>query len=167
MNICAGLQDHRGRCHSLSTSGSGRCRPILCKCLAALFFTGLISGGVGAEPYAEGQICRYDARDKEPESVLQIGAIETVEDLGTIYHISVRDVRIDLPNNRTLSYLNHLPFALEGLEMSELVCGSIEPINPQIYGGIKAWRDQQGGVFDTSVKQAVQFVSDTVNGVNR
>jgi hypothetical protein len=80
-----------------------------------------------------------------------------VPKLGEIVHISVSAIRVPMGTTR----IGHLPMSREAMDRSvlELVGSSSAPLD---LGGYNAWNEAKGGVFTTSVSEALDFVREAI-----
>ncbi|HEX8550130.1 MAG TPA: hypothetical protein VF681_01110 [Abditibacteriaceae bacterium] len=76
-----------------------------------------------ASRFVAGQVCRYHTRDLEPDSTLIMCRVETVRE-ETVIHISLRDVRVRVPNapDGYSRVIGHMPIAEMALEASVTSC---------------------------------------------
>ena len=118
------------------------------------------------ESFQAGQEWNYQARVQDANSTLLVGAVEDHPQLGRIVHITVRNVRVRNPhaNGGYSTVIGHIPISEAALRdsVTELVASGKQ--TGDVAEGIKTWREAQGGVFTTSVSQAVQYVEDVLVG---
>ena len=136
--------------------------------LAAL---GLVATATSASAhnYKEGQIWAYHTRPSESASTLLINKIEPNKKLGSIFHISVLNVRVvnTKVNGGATTELPHFPVSLETLKKSTTkLVGTSKP-NPDYIEGYKVWREAfdagEAGIFTISVSEIVGFIESVVN----
>lgn len=103
--------------------------------------------------FSPGQVWTFRLDAGEPAATLTVLKVETLAKLGDVVHISVSAVRV--PGGVTP--IGHLPMARGALNESviELVRADKSPID---LGGYEAWKNAKGGVFTTSVSDAMNFV---------
>lgn len=107
--------------------------------------------------FSPGQVWTFHLDPSEPQATLTILKVETLEKLGEVVHISVSAVRV--PGGVTR--IGHLPMSGAALRNSvvELVGTDNAPAD---LGGYEQWKRAKGGVFTTSVSDAMSFVRQTI-----
>ena len=107
--------------------------------------------------FTPGQVWTFQLDPGEPAATLTILKVETLEKIGDVVHISVSAVRV--PSGVTR--IGHLPLSRAALEKSvvELVRTDSGPAD---LGGYEAWKRAKGGVFTTSVSDAMSFVRQAI-----
>ncbi len=121
------------------------------------------------EKFEVGQVWKYQAREGEAESTLQILKIEKFADQESFIHVSVKGLHVKNPNGETgvSETIQHLPFARKAIAKSvtELVSSKTEIADFE--EGYETWKKAydagEGGVFSISVAEAVAFVEKTLN----
>jgi len=111
-----------------------------------------------------GQRWSYRTRPQEPESTLIIGRVENDPKLGSVIHVSVIGLRLKNPRAEGGfgNVAAHLPISPKALRDSVIArVGDAVP-DADFERGYAMWRDAGGGVFTVSVREAVQFVEDTL-----
>jgi hypothetical protein len=119
--------------------------------------------------FQPGQVWRYHARPGEEGSTLTVFKVETHPELGTIVHVSVGGVRVRSPlaPNGYAGEIGHLPFAEAAVLGS--VTDRVQDGAPTDAGeeGYRQWRRAfeagKGGVFTTSVAEAVGFIEQAIS----
>lgn len=103
--------------------------------------------------FSPGQVWRFRLDAGEPPATLTILKVETLEKLGDVVHISVSAVRV--PGGVT--QIGHLPMSKAALDESviELVRTDKSPVDLK---GYETWKRAKGGVFTTTVSDALSFV---------
>lgn len=118
--------------------------------------------------FLPGQVWRYRARPGEESSTLTILRVETHPSLGVIVHVAVGGVRVRSPYaaGGYAGEIGHLPFAEEAVRRS--VTALVRDGAPTDAGeeGYREWRRAfdagSGGVFTTSVAEAVAYVEQAI-----
>jgi hypothetical protein len=118
--------------------------------------------------FQPGQVWRYRARPGEEDSTLTVLKVETHPELGVIVHVAVSGVRVRNPlaPSGYAGEIGHLPFAEEAVLDS--VTDRVQGGAPTGAGeeGYREWRRAfdagEGGVFTTSVAEAVGFIEQAL-----
>jgi hypothetical protein len=107
--------------------------------------------------FKPGQVWTFQLDPSEPAATLTILKVETLEKIGDVVHISVSAVRV--PGGVTR--IGHLPLSRAAVEKSvvELIRTDSAPTD---LGGYEAWKSAKGGVFTTSVGDAMSFVRQAI-----
>lgn len=107
--------------------------------------------------FSPGQVWTFRLDAREPPATLTVLKVETLENLGDVVHISVSAVRVPAGITR----IGHLPMSRAALDNSviQLVRTDESPIE---LGGYDAWKKAKGGVFKTSVGDAMSFVRQAI-----
>jgi hypothetical protein len=126
-----------------------------------LLLIGGISMAAGApsqkHDFAPGQVWTFHLDPGEPAATLTILKVETLEKLGDVVHISVSAVRV--PGGVT--GIGHLPMSRSALDRSVVKLVGTEDRPPDL-GGYETWKSAKGGVFTTSVSEAMNFVRQAI-----
>lgn len=148
---------------SFTVRGRGTMRSLL----VAIILSAMVSGAF-AHDYAVGQVWTYHVRPADAGSTLQINKIEKDPKLGTIYHISVFDLRIASPiaPGGFIRELPHLPVSQQTLDKS------VESLMPQparavdYAPGYGAWRlafdAGRGGIYTISVAEIIDLLAQSM-----
>lgn len=133
--------------------------------------TGLLSmfGFAKASEYSEGQVWAYETRPGEEKSTVLINKVEAHAQLGRIFHISIREVRVK--NRHTeggiTTDLPHFPVSEETLTKSVTTLVGKQPPNPDYVQGYKTWKEAfdagKAGVFTISVSEIVSIIEEAIN----
>lgn len=119
--------------------------------------------------FAEGQVWEYHNRAGEPGSTLLINRIEIEPNIGEVFHISVRDVRVKNARapDAVSTELPHFPVSRTTLESSVTTLLGHAPANPEYLEGYTTWRaafeDGDAGVFTLPVREIVDVIETTIN----
>ena len=107
--------------------------------------------------FSPGQVWTFYLDPSEPAATLTVLKVETLEKIGDVVHISVSPVRV--PGRVTR--IGHLPMSRAALDKSviELVKTDSAPAE---LGGYEQWKRAKGGVFTTSVSDAMSFVRQAI-----
>lgn len=139
------------------------------KSLLALI-AGILSVGASAGEYQAGQVWEYQTRPGEEASRLYIVRVDSHETLGNIYHIFVKGVHIKNPHieGGIQTQLPHAPVDQKTLDASLTKLIKTTHSLPDITEGYNVWKESfdsgEGGVFNISVKQIIQYIEDVVGG---
>jgi hypothetical protein len=123
---------------------------------------------VTARDFVAGQLWSYHTRPGEEASLVLIDLVETVPNLGAVYHISV--LRVHLPSwkddSRPETDLPHFPVLKETLEKSLVAhVGERAPLE-DYRRGYEIWRDAfnagKAGAFNISVAEIIDVVEQNV-----
>jgi len=107
--------------------------------------------------FSPGQVWTFHLDSGEPAATLTILKVETLEKIGEVVHISVSAVR--MPGGVTS--IGHLPMSRDALERSVVKLVRTENGPPDL-GGYETWKSAKGGVFTTTVSEAMSFVRKAV-----
>jgi hypothetical protein len=130
----------------------------------AFFFLLLVGGLVmaadtssQAHKFSPGQVWTFHIDPGEPAATLTILKVETLEKIGDVIHISVSAARV--PGG--ITRIGHLPMSRAALDKSvvELVKTDSAPMD---LAGYEQWKRANGGVFTTSVSEAMSFVRQAI-----
>ena len=113
--------------------------------------------GSQAHDFRPGQVWTFHLDPSEPAATLTVLKVETLEKLGIVVHISVSAVRV--PGGVTS--VGHLPMARAALDKSVVKLVRIDSAPPDL-GGYEEWKRAKGGVFTTSVSDAMSFVRQAI-----
>lgn len=122
-----------------------------------------------AQQFMEGQVWEYTSRPTESGSTLLINKVESDPQLGTIFHISVRAVKVKnkrAPSGITTD-LPHFPVSARTLQSSVTKLLRTESPNPAYLEGYATWRrafdEGKAGIFTISVAEIVETVETSIN----
>jgi hypothetical protein len=107
--------------------------------------------------FAAGQVWTFRLDPKEPPATLTVLRVETLASIGDVVHISVSAIRT--PTGVT--QVGHLPMSKSAMDKSvlELVRTDAGPMD---LAGYETWKKAKGGVFTTSVSEALEFVREAM-----
>jgi len=109
--------------------------------------------------FRPGQVWQYKTRPNDDASTLTILKIETLPKQGTIIHIRIDRIRIRNCKGGPEPDTLHIPFTRHAVERSVTKLVK-EGIVPEFQAGYDAWKNACGGVYTTSVADAVQGIED-------
>jgi hypothetical protein len=109
------------------------------------------------EGFSPGQVWTFKLDPSEPAATLTILKVEKLEKIGDVVHISVSAVRV--PGG--VMRINHLPFSRKALEKSVVKLVGAESV-PSELPGYETWKRANGGVFKTSVSDAMTVVRQSI-----
>jgi len=107
--------------------------------------------------FIPGQVWTFHLDPSEPPATLTVLKVETIEKIGGVVHIAVSAVRV--PGGVTR--IGHLPMSRAALDTSVLELVTIDSATADL-GGYEQWKRAKGGVFTTSVSDAMNFVRQTI-----
>jgi hypothetical protein len=107
--------------------------------------------------FVPGQVWTFHLDASEPVATLTVLKVETLEKIGEVVHISVSAVRV--PGGVTR--IGHLPMSRGALDSSVLKLVRTDSV-PADLGGYEQWKRAKGGVFTTSVSDAMNFVRQAI-----
>jgi hypothetical protein len=110
-----------------------------------------------AHAFSPGQVWTFHLDKGEPPATLTILKVETLEKIGEVVHISVSAVRV--PGGVTR--LGHLPISKAALDKSVVKLVRTETTATDL-GGYEQWKQAKGGVFTTSVSDAMNFIRQAI-----
>lgn len=120
-----------------------------------------------------GQIWNYKTRKGEENSIIEILKVEKYEKDVIIIHVYIKGLKIQNPNNPSgiSDDIRHLPFSKNAVEKSVTALVSENNELPDFMEGYKNWKNafdnNTGGIFSISVKEAVQYVEETMSNTKR
>ena len=120
------------------------------------------------EKFKVGQIWQYDTRKDEEESRVVILKVDKTE-TEIIVHVSVIKAKIKNPqkDGEISNDIGHLPFSRKSIEKSLTKLESSNNELPDFMDGYNQWKEAfdsgRGGIFTISVKEAVDYVEQTMN----
>ncbi len=120
------------------------------------------------EKFKAGQIWQYETRTGEEESRVIILKVDKTE-TEIIVHVSVIKAKNKNPqkDEGISNDIGHLPFSRESIEKSLTKLESSDNELPDFMDGYNQWKEAfdsgQGGIFTISVKEAVDYVEQTMN----
>lgn len=107
-----------------------------------------------------GQEWEFQGRAVDPQPTLVIDRIEQAPNVGEVIHVSVKGVHIRNPlaPGGFSDQIPHMPLSRPALERSltKLLHDSVAL--PAYEEGYSRWKTAHGGVFTTSVQEALDFV---------
>ncbi|HTC61627.1 MAG TPA: hypothetical protein VK709_02190 [Candidatus Saccharimonadales bacterium] len=109
--------------------------------------------------FRPGQVWQYKTRPNDDGSTLTILKIETLPKQGVIIHIRIDRIRIRNCKGGPEPDELHMPFTRHEVERSVTKLVK-EGIVPDFQAGYDAWKNACGGVYTTSVADAVQGTED-------
>jgi hypothetical protein len=118
--------------------------------------------------FVRGQVWQYRTRPGEEASRLLINKIEVEDDLGEVFHISVRALRVRNPHapGGFAGVLPHLPVSRATLEASVVALDGIAAPNPAFLQGYATWRvayaNGEAGIFSTPVAAIIDGIEATL-----
>jgi len=121
-----------------------------------------------AQTYAEGQVWEYHTRPGEEKSLLQIRKIDTIDQVGQVFHISIVGLQVAVPQRPDvrLTELPHVPVSRQTLDQSVTKLSKTALKGPDFSKGYADWRkgadEGRVGVFTISVASIVGSVEDTL-----
>src|SRR3954464_11802908 len=130
---------------------------------STLFFLLIVGIAMASDPtsqkhdFSPGQVWTFQLDPSEPAATLTILKVETLEKIGDVVHIAVPAVRV--PGGVTR--IGHLPLSRAALDKSVVKLVSTDSAPPDL-GGYEAWKSAKGGVFTTSVSDAMNFVRQAI-----
>ena len=104
-----------------------------------------------------GQVWTFRLDPTEPPATLTILRVESLPKLGEVVHISVSAIR--MPTG--ITSVGHLPMSKAALDRSVIALQRTEMGIPNLVG-YEAWKSAKGGVFTTSVNEALAFVREAM-----
>lgn len=107
--------------------------------------------------FSPGQVWTFRLDAGEPAATLTVLKVGTLEKVGDVVHISVSAVRV--PSGVTR--IGHLPMSRAALDKSVIELVRTDKAPPDL-GGYEAWKNAKGGVFTTSVSDAMSFVRQAI-----
>ena len=136
----------------------------LCAGIFFLLFVGCADSEQVDDRFSPGQVWAYETREGESNSRVTILKIEKSTDL-TIVHIRIDDVKINNPHapSKLSEFVPHAPIDREALAGSVTELERTVKDIPDYAEGYRTWKQNQGGVFTTSVAEIVDFVEAALN----
>jgi hypothetical protein len=120
------------------------------------------------DKFEAGQSWKYYTRSGEENSTLTILKVEKVNN-ETIIHVALSGLKIKNPHGAegVSETIDHLPFSKEAVVESVTELINLENQLPDFMEGYKDWKEAfehgKGGVFTITVKEAVEYVEQTMN----
>ncbi|MDR2874864.1 MAG: hypothetical protein LBV44_02905 [Methylobacillus sp.] len=120
--------------------------------------------------FKQGQAWSYETRPGEKNSTVLINLVESHPELGEIFHISMRDVRVKNPQapSGMTTDLSHFPVSLQTLQESCTALRGEEAPNPGFREGYAIWKaefdEDRAGIFTISIAEIVGFIEKAING---
>lgn len=121
-----------------------------------------------ASKYKAGQVWSYKTRSQEPNSTFTIVKVEGNDKLGPIVHISLKGLKIKNPAHPSgfSDTVSHMPLAEKAVDLSVIKLVKEGAALPDYQEGYNQWKAAfdagQGGIFTTSVAQAVDFIAQAI-----
>lgn len=118
--------------------------------------------------FARGQVWRYRTRPGEEGSRLLINRIEIEPELGEVFHVSVRALRVRNPrvDGGFVGVLPHLPLARAALEASVTALDGIAAPNPAFLPGYATWRlafaNGEAGTFAVPIADVIDGIEAAI-----
>lgn len=105
-------------------------------------------------PFEVGQRWAYQTRPQDIGSTLLIGNVPDDPSAMSTVHIAVEGIA-------SIGVIGHMPFTVEALRASvtDLLESGL-PIDPDFFGGLATWEEQQGGTFTLTVAEALAVVAE-------
>ena len=116
-----------------------------------------------------GQVWKYNTRKGEEKSRVLILKVEQYDKGETVIHIAVSGLKIKNPQREIgiSEEIGHLPFSKESIFKSLIQLESSKNSLPNYLEGYNQWKEAfdsgKGGMFSISVKEAVDYVEQTMN----
>ena len=116
-----------------------------------------------------GQIWKYKTRKGEEDSKILILKIEKNKIDKIIVHVFVMDVNIENQKSKAETYreIKHLPFSKKAILDSITKLESSNNTLPDYKDGYDEWKaayeNGKGGVFSIEVKEAIDYIEQTIN----
>jgi hypothetical protein len=115
---------------------------------------GLKNSSPSFEP---GQVWTFRLDKTEPASTLTVLKVESVPKHGDVVHISVSAIRVP----EGVTSIQHLPMSQDAMERSVLSLVRTERSPPDLVG-YETWARASGGVFKTSVEDALRIIRENL-----
>lgn len=113
--------------------------------------------------YKPGQVWSYKNRPGENESTVTILRVESTPKLGIIVHVRIDKFNLEnCAGNKGDSSMDHAPFAKAAIEKSVVKLLRTEKDIPDFDEGYKDWLSHCGGVYRTSVADALTATNKTM-----
>ena len=109
--------------------------------------------------FVPGQVWTFRLDASEPVATLTVLKVETIQKIGDVVHISVSAVRV----RDGVTRIGHLPMSRAALDKSVLELVKTDTARADL-GGYEQWKRAKGGVFTTSVSEAMSFVRQAIEG---
>lgn len=119
------------------------------------------------DKFEAGQSWKYHTRSGEENSKLTILKVEKVNN-ETIVHVALSGLKIKNPHSPegVSETIDHLPFSKEAVIESVIEQSGVENRLPDFMEGYLEWKKAfesgKGGVFTVTVKEAVEYVEQTM-----
>ena len=105
--------------------------------------------------FEPGQVWTFRLDESEPASTLTILKVESLPKHGDVVHVSVSAFRVP----EGVTNIAHLPMSQDAMERSVLTMVQANS-PPQDLGGYETWAKAHGGVFRTSVEDALRIIRE-------
>jgi hypothetical protein len=109
------------------------------------------------DDFEPGQVWTFRLDKSEPASTLTVLKVESLPKHGKVVHISVSAIRVP----EGVTSIQHLPMSQDAIERSVLTLVRTERSPPDL-AGYDTWARAQGGVFKTSVEDALRVIRDNL-----
>ncbi len=120
-----------------------------------------------------GQVWHYKTRPQEPKSTLTIVKIDSLPKLGTVVHISVKNLRMKNPLSKSgfSETIAHMPFSEAAIDGSVDRLVEEQAEIPNYEEGYEEWKQAvdsgKGGIFTITVAQAIDAMEHVLNQPRR
>lgn len=112
--------------------------------------------------FHSGQVWTYESRPGETNSTLTILRVDSSEKMGVIIHVRVDGLRAHNQRGELVSHVEHMPFTRDAMLLSvDHLLKSNQPL-PTLEG-LDRWRADCGGVYNISVRDALDVMEKTLN----
>jgi hypothetical protein len=121
-----------------------------------------------ASRYRAGQVWTYHTRPGEEDSRVWILKVEHYEKAGTIVHIMVDNVRVNITvdQGEADQVISHMPFAQAALDRSVITLEPTTESLPDFMEGYNhwktAWDNEKAGCWTVDVKDAVEGINSSL-----
>lgn len=122
-----------------------------------------------SQPFAPGQVWRYDTRPTETESRLTVCKIEQHEELGEIVHVKLENLAISNPRAEqgVTHTINHAPFLADALRQSLVALDDTLAEPPDQQADYEAWlaAHERGDavIFSIPVKDCIAGIAELID----
>ena len=114
-----------------------------------------------------GQVWKYQTRQGEPLSRAVVLKLEEDENLGSIVHVQLTEIRFD-PSASRSGTIGHLPYQETAFRESLVELEETLEDLPEFAEGYRIWREafdrEEAGVFTVPLREAVDFIVRSVPG---
>jgi len=113
--------------------------------------------------YKPGQVWKYKTRPGDDDSTITILRVESTPKLGIIVHVKIDKFKLEnCAGNKGDSTMDHAPFAKAAIDKSVVKLLRTEKDIPDFDEGYKDWLSHCGGVYRTSVADALTATNKTM-----